>query len=96
MTCHEALLLSSHTVFPSSCWLRIYAGYSTSFLQTVLLLPPDKRPSSILCAQTVWPWLFKAAFGFYLIGMGIYSGIQGWHTYGAGGLSLRSMHLERR
>ena len=26
----------------------------------------------------------QVAFGLYLIGMGIYSGIQGWHTYGGG------------
>jgi uncharacterized membrane protein YphA (DoxX/SURF4 family) len=28
--------------------------------------------------------LLQVVFGFYLIGMGIYSGIQGWRTYGGG------------
>lgn len=28
--------------------------------------------------------LLQVAFGLYLIGMGIYSGVEGWHTYGGG------------
>lgn len=28
--------------------------------------------------------LLQVAFGLYLIGMGIYSGIEGWHSYGGG------------
>jgi hypothetical protein len=28
--------------------------------------------------------LLQVAFGMYLIGMGIYSGVQGWHNYGGG------------
>ncbi|HEY7405580.1 MAG TPA: DoxX family protein [Candidatus Angelobacter sp.] len=28
--------------------------------------------------------LLQLVFGFYLIGMGIYSGVQGWHNYGGG------------
>jgi len=73
---------SSHTVFP----LPAGSGSTQAtrlLLQTVLLLPPTSAPLPF-CARKPFGHGFSSCICFYLIGMGIYSGIQGWHTYGGG------------
>lgn len=78
-------LLSFHLMLFSLFLLAPEARRLFNFFLTDRAIPPARRtPLFRSVRANSIAVLLQVVFGLYLIGMGIYSGIEAWHTYGGG------------
>ncbi len=78
-------LFSFHLILFSLLLLAPDARRLFNFFFTDRAIVPARQTPLFrsLRANRIAVWL-QVVFGFYLLGMGIYSGIEAWHTYGDG------------
>jgi uncharacterized membrane protein YphA (DoxX/SURF4 family) len=78
-------LFSFHLILFSLFLLAPDARRMIDFFFTSRAAAPSRQPALFRSARANrLAVVIQVAFGIYLLGMGIYSGIQAWHTYGGG------------
>jgi uncharacterized membrane protein YphA (DoxX/SURF4 family) len=78
-------LFSFHLILFSLFLLAPDARRMIDFFFTSRAAAPSRQPALFRSARANrLAVVIQMAFGIYLLGMGIYSGIQAWHTYGGG------------
>ncbi len=78
-------LFSFHLILFSLFLLAPDARRMIDFFFTERAAAPSRQPALFRSARANrLAVTLQVAFGLYLLGMGVYSGIQSWHTYGGG------------
>jgi uncharacterized membrane protein YphA (DoxX/SURF4 family) len=78
-------LFSFHLILFSLFLLAPDARRMIDFFFTDRAAAPSRQPALFRSARANrLAVALQVAFGMYLLGMGVYSGIQAWHTYGGG------------